>query len=111
MSKGDVLDAIAAAIAELAGLRLATPIGPDNAAGLPWSARGFAVDLESERVVVRVVAAVLPLPPLLDKALVELRAALAETAWAQAALHIAVVELDAAAVAETKVGQVTPPEP
>ncbi|MFC8044564.1 hypothetical protein [Nocardia sp. NPDC057353] len=106
MSDRDLARAVTAAVAAVPGLRPAQPIGP---AGPAWLPRPGAdgVELAPGRVTVRVVAAALPLPPLLTAAERGIRAALAGTAWAGAALRLVVCELDAAAF--TKVTPITSP--
>ncbi|MEV0295923.1 hypothetical protein [Nocardia sp. NPDC050710] len=96
-STADTIEAIIDALETIAGLRPATPLGADVPQWWPWDARGAAVDLAPGRIDVRVIAGVLPLPPLLDKATAAVRAALVGTEWSGARLRLVVTELDAAA--------------
>ncbi|WP_040837194.1 hypothetical protein [Nocardia brevicatena] len=96
---GDNIDnRIFGAVESVTGIQLAIPIVRENSVRCPWDSRKFAVDLAPEVVEVRVVAAALPLPPLLDRAAAAIRAVLAGTAWEGAELRLVVTELDAAAV-------------
>ncbi|WP_069166406.1 hypothetical protein [Nocardia altamirensis] len=97
MSAVDVTAAILEALDAIDGIRPATSLGVESASWFPWDARGFAVDLRSGLVEVRVAAAALPLAPLVEKATAAVRAALAGTEWADARLRLVVVELDAVA--------------
>ncbi|MBF6436425.1 hypothetical protein [Nocardia cyriacigeorgica] len=109
MAAEDVIDKIIGAVEGISGLRPATPIVRENATWWPWDARKYAVDLTERAVVVRVVAATLPLPPLLDLAGKAIGLVLAGTPWERATLRLVVTELDAAAFTEEgHVGQVTP---
>ena len=94
---GAALGAIIDAIDAIDGVRLAVPVGAQAPEWWPWDARGFAVDLAPELVEVRVIASMLPLAPLLEKASVDLRAALDGTEWSQSRLRLVVTELDAGA--------------
>ncbi|WP_405179527.1 hypothetical protein OG225_37960 [Nocardia sp. NBC_01377] len=91
------VEAVITAVDTTTGVRLATPLGVDVPRWWPWDARGGAVDLCPDRIEVRVVAAALPLPPLLDKTADALRTALVGTGWAHARLCVVVTELDSAA--------------
>ncbi|UGT63963.1 hypothetical protein [Nocardia asteroides] len=106
MTESELVRAVTDAVRAVPGLRPAQPLGP---AGPSWLPRpgGDGVELTPRLVTVRVVARALPLPPLLTAAEHGIRAALAGTALAGAALRLVVCELDAAAF--TKVTPVTPP--
>lgn len=93
----DIIAVILGALDTIDGIRPAAPLGGESPAWWPWDARGFAVDVGPGRIEVRVAAAELPLAPLLEKATCALRAALAETEWAEARLRLVVAELDAGA--------------
>ncbi|MET7772960.1 hypothetical protein [Nocardia sp. NPDC005366] len=93
--------AVIAALETLTGMRPSMPLGAETPRWWPWDARGGAVDLSPGRVEVRVIAAALPLPPLLEETIAALRAALTGTAWSGARLRVVVTELDAAAFATT----------
>lgn len=96
-SPSDVIAVILGALDTIDGIRPATPLGAESPAWWPWDARGFAVDAGPGRIEVRVVAAELPLAPLLEKATAALRAALAGTDWSDARVRLVVAELDAGA--------------
>lgn len=94
----DLADRILGAAESVTGIRPAVPIIREDLAPFPWDSRKFAVDLTPEVVEVRVIAAALPLPPLLERTAAAIRAVLAGTAWEGAELRLVVTELDAAAV-------------
>ncbi|QBS44359.1 hypothetical protein [Nocardia sp. CS682] len=96
-STSDLIAVILGALDTIDGIRPATPLGGESPAWWPWDARGLAIDVGPGRVEVRVAAAELPLPPLLEKASEAVRAALAHTDWADARLRLVVAELDAGA--------------
>ncbi|NEW40951.1 hypothetical protein GV794_26510 [Nocardia cyriacigeorgica] len=100
MADEETIDKIIGAVEGISGLRPATPIVRENASWWPWDARTYAVDVTDDAVQVRVVAAALPLPPLLDLASEAIRPVLTGTPWEQATLRLVVTELDAAAFAE-----------
>ncbi|MFQ6396564.1 hypothetical protein ACLMAJ_24215 [Nocardia sp. KC 131] len=105
--QGEMIEAIVGAIESVDGLRPATPIGPSNSVWWPGDARGYAIDLAQAAIEVRLVSSALPLPPLLERANAAIRAVLAETEWAAAALRLVVTELDAAALADLEVTELT----
>ncbi|WIX80922.1 hypothetical protein QRX50_09230 [Amycolatopsis carbonis] len=81
-----VAEAIAAALADVEGLRPAVE--------RTW---GSAVDLTPEAVQVRLIATLLPLPPLLARAAAVVRPVLADTEWVSATLRLIVTDVDAGA--------------
>ncbi|MBF6247460.1 hypothetical protein IU471_28425, partial [Nocardia elegans] len=93
-------DKIVAAVGGVSGLRPATPLGAGDPAWWPWDTRRYAVDLGPTTVEVRVIAAALPLPPLLNLAAEAVRGVLHGTRWENAAVRLVVTELDAAAFAD-----------
>ncbi|MBA4855530.1 hypothetical protein IU443_04905 [Nocardia farcinica] len=97
-------DKIVAAVGGVSGLRPATPLGAGDPAWWPWDTRRYAVDLGPTTVEVRVIAAALPLPPLLNLAAEAVRGVLHGTRWENAAVRLVVTELDAAAFADDQGG-------
>ncbi|MGW3997893.1 hypothetical protein ACWEF6_30765 [Amycolatopsis sp. NPDC004772] len=92
MTADEAVEKIVGALADVAGLRPATPV-------LPVGRDGLAVDLSPEVVRIRLIATRLPIPPLLDRAAEAVRKVLAGTAWEDARLRLEVTDLDGAAFA------------
>ncbi|MFB9689623.1 hypothetical protein [Amycolatopsis plumensis] len=90
MTAAEAVERIVGALAQVDGLRPATP-------AVPMGRDGAAVDLTAERVEIRLIATRLPIPPLLDQAAEAVRPVLAGTAWANARLRLVVTDLDGAA--------------
>lgn len=90
MTAEEAVERIVGALAEVAGLRPATP-------SLPMGREGMAVDLSPEVVQVRLIATRLPIPPLLDRAARAVRPVLTGTEWENARLRLVVTDLDGAA--------------
>ncbi|MGW5450426.1 hypothetical protein [Nocardia sp. NPDC003979] len=95
----ELIDRIVAAIDAVDGVHPAVPMGLENSRWLPWNAGSSAVDLDETAVQLRVVAASLPLRPLIDKLEAAIRPLLDDTPWAGAGLRIHVVDLHAETVA------------
>jgi len=93
-----VVDTVLEALRGIPGLRPATPSATRVATLVPWNVDVLAVDVTDEVVELRLVALRLPLPPLLRRAEVVLRAALLGTKWESARLRLVVTDLDAAAL-------------
>lgn len=93
ISETEMIDRIVAAIEAIDGAHPAVPMGLQNSRWLPWNAGSAAVDLTETAVEIRVVAATLPLRPLLTKLDAAVRPLLAETPWAHARLRVNVVDL------------------
>ena len=93
-----VADTLLEALRGIPGLRPATPSTTRAATLTPWNFDVLAVDITDEVVELRLVALMLPLPPLLRSAEVVLRAALRGTKWESARLRLIVTDLDAAAL-------------
>jgi hypothetical protein len=93
-----VADTLLEALHGIPGLRPATPATTRVATLVPWNLDVLAVDVTDEVVELRLVALTLPLPPLLRRAEVVLRAALRGTRWESARLRLVVTDLDAAAL-------------
>lgn len=91
-------DALLEALRGIPGLRPATPSTTRAATLVPWNFDTLAVAVTDEVVELRLVALTLPLPPLLRRAEVVLRAALRGTRWEHALLRLVVTDLDAAAL-------------
>jgi hypothetical protein len=91
------------ALHEIAGLRPATPSVTRAATLVPWNVDVLAVDVTDEVVELRLVALMLPLPPLLRRAEGVLRAALRGTKWESARLRLVVTDLDAAALRSSEI--------
>ena len=88
MTAAEAAERLLRALGEVPGLRPAVPfLGGETA----------AVEVDPDRVRIRLVAMALPLPPLLDQATSLLRAALAGTAWEQLPLTLLVTDIDGAA--------------
>jgi len=92
----DVAGRVAAAVHTVEGLSLQVPL---RTQALRWGGgeAALAVTVHRDRVEVRVVAHQLPLPPLIDRAAVAVRATLAGSGWDRAPLRVVVTELTAAA--------------
>ncbi|WP_410875858.1 hypothetical protein [Nocardia sp. A7] len=88
-----LIDRIVAAIDSVDGVYPAVPMGLQNSQWLPWNAGSAAVDLDDTVVQIRVVAASLPLWPLLHELDAAIRPLLDETPWAAARLRVHVVDL------------------
>ncbi|MGF0316386.1 hypothetical protein [Nocardia fluminea] len=86
-------DRIVAAIDSVEGVHPAVPMGLQNSQWLPWNAGSAAVDLDDTVVQIRVVAATLPLRPLLRSLEAAIRPLLDQTPWAAARLRVHVVDL------------------
>jgi hypothetical protein len=86
----EAVERIVGALAEVAGLRPASP-------SLPMARADTAVDLSPEVVRIRLIATRLPIPPLLDRAVRAVRPVLAGTQWENARLRLVVTDLDGAA--------------
>lgn len=93
-----VADTLLEALRGIPGLRPATPATTWAATLVPWNFDVLAVDITDEVVELRLVALALPLPPLLRRAEVVLRAALLGTKWESVRLRLVVTDLDAAAL-------------
>ncbi|RZQ65194.1 hypothetical protein [Amycolatopsis suaedae] len=88
MTSTEAAERLLRALAEVPGLRPAVPLlGGETA----------AVEIDPDRVRVRLVAMALPLPPLLDQATGLLRGALAGTAWEHLPLTLLVTDIDGTA--------------
>jgi len=97
----DVARTLAAILRQQHGLRPATPMLTRM---LSWTDRDtdtLAIDLDPDQITIRVIATALPLPENLRQAERQIRAALAETAYAEAGLRLIVADIDAAAVDKT----------
>lgn len=92
MTAEEAVERIVGALADVAGLRPATPSFP-----MAWD--GLAVDLGPEVVRIRLIATRLPIPPLLERAAEAVRPVLTGTEWANARLRLEVTDLDGAAFA------------
>ncbi|MFC4377268.1 hypothetical protein ACFO5K_24615 [Nocardia halotolerans] len=93
ISETEMIDRIVAAIDAVDDVHPAVPMGLQNTRWLPWNAGRAAVDLTDAVVEIRVVAASLPLHPLLDELDAAVRPLLAGTPWAAARLRVHVVDL------------------
>lgn len=93
----DVADRVAAAVRGVDGLALQVPLRT-KALRLARSEATLGVTVEPDGIEVRLVAQRLPLPPLLDRAGVAVRAALAGSDWEHRPLRLVVAELAAAAI-------------
>jgi hypothetical protein len=93
-----IADILLEALSGIPGLRPATPSTTRAATLVPWNVDVLAVDVTDDVVELRLVALTLPLPPLLRRAEVVLRAALLGTKWESARLRLVVTDLDAAAL-------------
>jgi hypothetical protein len=93
-----VTTGIVAALDAVPGLRPAVPVSSERMSRWGWDPRDLAVTLTGDAVEVRVVAAELPLRPILDTAASALRPALGGTPWAEAELRLVVTALDPAAL-------------
>lgn len=93
-----VADTLLEALRGIPGLRPATPSTTRAATLVPWNVDVLAVDITDEVVELRLVALTLPLPPLLRRTEVALRAVLRGTKWESARLRLVVTDLDAAAL-------------
>lgn len=90
--RAQVRQVVAEAVASVDGLSLLVPLRKE-ALRLTGGDEGLAVRVSEDVVEVRVVAHRLPLPPLLDRAGLAARAALAGTAWADVVLRLVVSEI------------------
>jgi hypothetical protein len=88
-----LIDRIVAAIDSVAKVHPAVPMGLQDSRWLPWNAGSAAVDLDDSVVQIRVVAATLPLQPLLRELDAAIRPLLDRTPWAAARLRVHVVDL------------------
>lgn len=102
-AKAEMIEAVLDAIEEVEGLRAATPFGLGAVARLPRGGRAYAVDLDPAAVEIRLVAATLPLRPLLDQLTAAVRSRLHGTEWAKATVRLVVTELDASALGDDSV--------
>ncbi|MFC9472036.1 hypothetical protein ACWF99_00540 [Nocardia sp. NPDC055002] len=93
ISESALIDRIVAAIDSVAGVYPAVPMVLQNSRWLPWNAGSAAVDLDDTVVQIRVVAATLPLRPLLHELDAAIRPLLDQTPWAAARLRVHVVDL------------------
>ncbi|MBC7300994.1 MAG: hypothetical protein H5T78_08570 [Nocardia sp.] len=93
ITETELIERIVATIDAVDGVYAAVPMGLQNSRWLPWNAGSAAVDLGDAVVEIRVVAASLPLRPLLAGLDAAVRPVLAGTAWATARLRIHVVDL------------------
>ncbi|MBF6174863.1 hypothetical protein [Nocardia blacklockiae] len=96
-AEGKLIDDIVGAIESVDGVRPATPLASQNATWLPLAGNRYAVDLAPSVVEIRVVAAALPLAPLVDKVAAAVRPLLKSTPWARATLRVVVADLAAEA--------------
>lgn len=96
----ELVDRIVATIDAVDGVHPAVPMGLHDSRWLPWNAGSAAVDLTDTVVEIRVVAASLPLSPLLDKLDIAVRPLLDGTPWATARLRVHVVDLHTDAFTE-----------
>lgn len=94
-----LIDKIVAAVDSVDGVHPAVPLGLQNNQWLPWNAGNAAVDLDDAVVQIRVVAATLPLRPLLHALEAAIRPVLDQSPWAAALLRVHVVDLHADAFA------------
>lgn len=95
-TRSELTRRLLAALGEVPGLRPAPPALARAAAWLPYGPDELAVDVTADRVEIRLVAAALPLPPLLEAAGTALRAVLDASDRSGARLHLVVTELDPA---------------
>jgi len=95
-ARSELAGRLLAALREVPGLRPAPPALARAAAWLPGGADELAVDIDADRVEVRLIATALPLPPLLDAADAALRAVLDASGLPAARLRLVVTELDPA---------------
>ena len=93
-SEGELIDDIVAAIESVAGLHPAPAPALPNATWLSRRGNRSAVDLTPSEVEIHVVAAALPLPPLVEKLTAGVRELLVDTSWSAAALRVVVTGLD-----------------
>lgn len=93
----DPTSVVLAALGEIPELRPAAPIAAAMASWVSWDLDRTAVDVDDQRVTVRLVAHALPLPPVLDRAETLLRQAIRETGLHVTELRLVVVDIDAAA--------------
>lgn len=93
---GDLLDRLAAAVAEVDGVLPAASL--TDVSWLPKPVRGTAIELGSNLVEIRVIATELPLRPLLDRVAAAVAPVLSGTAWAGATVRLVVTELGAGAL-------------
>ncbi|MFD3743336.1 hypothetical protein [Nocardia sp. NPDC058633] len=93
ISETELIDRIVATVDAVDNVYPAVPMGLQNSRWLPWNAGSAAVDLGDTVVEIRVVAASLPLNPLLDELDAAVRPLLDGTPWATARLRIHVVDL------------------
>ncbi len=92
LSRSEVRDLVAHAVASAAGLSLLVPLRKE-ALRLAGGDEGMAVSVSEDLVEVRLVAHRLPLPPLLERAGDLARAALAGTQWAVVPVRLVVAAL------------------
>lgn len=79
------------------GLRPATPANVPAASWMPWDWELLAVDIDDERIRVRVVATLLPLKPLIRDAEETLRRVLVARGRPTARLCLEITDVDGAA--------------
>lgn len=92
--RAQLCDAVLAAARTVDGLRPAAPVLTQRRGWLPWDPGTLAVDVDDDRITVRLAATRLPLPPLLDQVAAGIREATADTRWAQVPHRLVVVALD-----------------
>jgi hypothetical protein len=95
-ARTDLTDQLLAALADVPGLRPASP--PVNASFGRWSLETLAVDVDEKLIQVRLVATALPLPPLLERAAAVLEPVVAASPYRDAQLRLIVTDLDRAAL-------------
>jgi hypothetical protein len=91
-ARTDLIDRVLAALAEVAGVRPASPAV--NASFGRWSLDALAVDVGNDVIEVRLVATVLPLPPLLERTAEALEPVVAGSEYGGARLRLVVVDVD-----------------
>ncbi|MFJ4655695.1 hypothetical protein ACIP5Y_30825 [Nocardia sp. NPDC088792] len=97
---GELLDRLAAALAEVDGVLPAASL--TDVSWLPKPVRGTAIELGSDLVEIRVIATELPLRPLADRVAAAVAPVLSGTAWADATVRLVVTELGAGALEEDR---------
>ncbi|MDQ3402328.1 MAG: hypothetical protein M3548_02900 [Actinomycetota bacterium] len=93
----EVTQALLAVLREIDGLRPATPSIKTRTSWMSWDLDAIAIDVNDDLIEIRLVALMLPLPPILRHAEASLRSVLEGTAWKHARLRLIVTDIDATA--------------
>jgi hypothetical protein len=97
VSESELAQELLTALREVPGVRPATPATVPAASWVPWDWDLLAVDIDDDRVRIRLVATRLPLPPLFADAGEALRRVLVANGRATARLCLEITDLDGAA--------------